>query len=183
MFEKKFKEIIVSDDTHKVTFTLKNYHRVKGHDDTLPYEATLCANGVKVATCFNDGWGGETNVDIILTSKAPLLDTIDSVLKDATLTFEYNGEKHTFPLKLNDIADMLAYDMEIYQEVKKKQKKNIYFMFPDGHIMYAPIDENKKLTLDDFKDNEEKKKQIKELIEYTIKEYNCILLNSNIDFL
>lgn len=38
---------------------LKKFKTVKGHDDTLPYEAEIWADGKLVGYTSNDGWGGD----------------------------------------------------------------------------------------------------------------------------
>jgi hypothetical protein len=39
-------------------WTVQGYKRVAGHDDSTPFQATVCLDGVPMLHASNDGWGG-----------------------------------------------------------------------------------------------------------------------------
>lgn len=45
------------------TVELKGFKTIAGHDDSLPYQASVIVNGIKVGTIHNDGWGGESRIE------------------------------------------------------------------------------------------------------------------------
>lgn len=45
----------------KYTVSLKNFRLIPGHDDSLPYYASVVINGKVVGTIINDGWGGKSD--------------------------------------------------------------------------------------------------------------------------
>ena len=47
----------------RYTVSLKNFRIIPGHDDSLPYHASVVINGEVVGTITNDGWGGQSDFD------------------------------------------------------------------------------------------------------------------------
>lgn len=104
------------------TFTLKNFHRVNGHDDSLPYTATIYVNGKRTFNAFNDGWGGETNFQTIDKAKVNE-QTINDYLSGnkfpwctyANVTIYYN--------RLACVADSLADNADLRKTLSRMKKK------------------------------------------------------------
>lgn len=87
------------------TFSLINFRETMGHDDSLPYEGTLCIDGKPFADCWNDGWGGLTNFSII--DKELYQEALDAVDGETEYVKEYN---YTLHIDLYYVADSLAYN-------------------------------------------------------------------------
>ena len=88
-------------------FTLKNFRINMGYDDSLPFQAILCINGIEMAECYNDGWGGPTNIRPLI-GKRILLDAIDDELKDYMNT---NSKCNlTSKWSIEEIVDTLSYE-------------------------------------------------------------------------
>lgn len=85
-------------------FTLKDFKLQEGHDDSIPYTAILYMNDKPVCKCFNDGWGGITELTALdATSKALMASSVITVGK---CKWSYRGTE--FDLTLDFIADTLA---------------------------------------------------------------------------
>ncbi len=89
----------------KDRYTLKECRLIEGHDDTLPYTAKLCLNGKPVCSCFNDGWGGVTEIKPLDIRSKAILSSM--CLKVGQYKLSCNGTE--FPLDVEFIADTLAY--------------------------------------------------------------------------
>jgi hypothetical protein len=90
-------------------FTLKGFRINMGHDDSLPFQAVLCINGKETAECYNDGWGGPTNIHPLSLEKRESLYAIDALLKNYT----YTDSKYNLTSKwsIEEIVDALSYEM------------------------------------------------------------------------
>ena len=97
-----FVEIIEVGDKHR--FTMRDFRLQEGHDDSLPYVATLCDNGKPLCKCLNDGWGGETDLIPLNVQLGAIMVTI----KKAISAFKWSYKGTTFDLTLDFIADTLA---------------------------------------------------------------------------
>ena len=71
------------------SITLKHLKEVFGHDDSLPFNAEVYVTNKewgltdrKVATAWNDGWGGSTNIGPESKTDQIILDTLNGYLKD-----------------------------------------------------------------------------------------------------
>ena len=84
-------------------FSLINFKEVFGHDDSLPYEGELCLNGTSFMQCWNDGFGGLTEFNIL--NKELYQQALD-IIKDETIYVE----PYSFDVDLYFIADHLAYN-------------------------------------------------------------------------
>jgi len=85
-------------------FTLKDFKLQDGHDDSIPYSATLCVNGKPLCKCVNDGWGGVTEltaIDIAATASMASLN-----INLPKFRWSYRGTE--FGVTLDFIADVLA---------------------------------------------------------------------------
>ena len=92
----------------KLKFTMKDFKRVDGHDDTLPYSAILCVDKKPLAHCYNDGYGGETNIEYINEEVKEIENTITN--------YQWKYGKMKFDLRLDFIADILAQTCDMYVE-------------------------------------------------------------------
>ena len=92
----------------KLKFTMKDFKRVDGHDDTLSYSAILCVDKKPLARCYNDGYGGQTEINYIS-------DDINEVEK-IIAGYQWKYGKMKFDLCLEFIADILAQTCDMYVE-------------------------------------------------------------------
>ena len=103
--------------------SLKNFKKVIGHDDSLPYVANVYVNGERVCTCYNDGWGGETNITQVMNET--LLNEVNKFVKGLPYPkFEWDEDNPMFDtLKMDSIvtiADAIAYNMDCIKRAIKK---------------------------------------------------------------
>lgn len=97
-------EIYSSIKVEKMKFALHNFREVDGHDDTFPYVGDLFCNGSKICHCYNDGWGGETMMEVYNKE-------LFSLAKEKLEKYFWNDErcpKIQIPLTIDFIADTLA---------------------------------------------------------------------------
>lgn len=97
---------------------LANVRENYGHDDSLPYQADIfvydkdnCPKGEcafkRVATIYNDGWGGESNIEPIAAPRtAEYIKVMEE--KAATHTPYWNGQPMKSPYSLSEICDEMA---------------------------------------------------------------------------
>lgn len=83
-----------------LTVVLDNCREIKGHDDSLPYEADVYINGEHCASLFNDGWGGTTTINKVSTSETTKL---FNDLED-----EFGKIKEDF-MEIDFLFDMMVY--------------------------------------------------------------------------
>lgn len=121
------------------TFTMKNYRRIPGHDDSLPFTATLYINGKRSYEALNDGWGGEAFLTSVPTNKTDY-NGINTYLRDNQFLWcEYEG--HTLYYRtLPQIADALADNYDLRKELRKvwKHGKAVAYNAKTGQICSAP---------------------------------------------
>lgn len=91
-------EVIVANGN---AYTLTSFTELVGHDDSLPYQAELRINGCPLGICFNDGWGGMTEI----TAKSPIL---VKRLNDELEECKWGSMGMEMSLTLDFIADILA---------------------------------------------------------------------------
>ena len=107
------------------TFTLKKVVEQVGHDDTLPYAATLYIDNKRVAIVFNDGWGGETQYHQIFNKD--LLEKAEKEIKG--LPYPITPlDVMDIPLTINNvanIADIIAENTISLQLFYKRKKECI----------------------------------------------------------
>lgn len=99
-------ESIICDN---MTFTMRRYLPVNGHDDTLPYQADLYLNGKGFCHCFNDGWGGETQLTPMGRTTSEKIKEVNQRLKD---NYSWKFKNMTFKVTLDFIADTIAWCKE-----------------------------------------------------------------------
>lgn len=88
----------------KNRFTLKDFRKQSGHDDSLPYTAILCMNNKPICRCTNDGWGGLTDTKPINLESEVLMKSIEVNLKN----YKWGYMGGDFVLTIDFIADILA---------------------------------------------------------------------------
>lgn len=88
----------------KNSFTMRDFRKQEGHDDSLPYTGLLCYNGKPICRCTNDGWGGQTEITPLGASEMAILASIKVSLKN----YKWEYHKTIFDLKIDFIADTLA---------------------------------------------------------------------------
>lgn len=97
----------------KNKFTMRDYRPQEGHDDSLPYVGILCNNGKPLCRCFNDGWGGMTELTPIGAAEGAIMKSIANKLGD----YKWSFKDAEFDLDIYFIADTLA----ITENVKLKK--------------------------------------------------------------
>lgn len=85
-------------------YTLRDFKLIEGHDDSLPYSATLCINGKPICKCFNDGCGGDTQLTPINIQSEVIMKSAKVMLSK----FGWISKGIKFQLDLTFIADTLA---------------------------------------------------------------------------
>ena len=131
-------------------FSLRKFSEVKGHDDSLPYVATLYINNKKVCFLHNDGWGGETTIVEIYNTKLfkeveneikglpyPLYPwDNDTLLTDAKITLN----------KIQDITDYIAETIVTLNNIIAKYgKKTSIVALQNNKIIHTEF-KGKELT-------------------------------------
>lgn len=88
----------------KNSFTMRDFRKQEGHDDSLPYTGLLCYNGKPICRCTNDGWGGQTEITPLGASEMAILASVELSLQK----YKWQYGKTIFDLKIDFIADTLA---------------------------------------------------------------------------
>lgn len=110
-FTKKTKDVRDTDimgvtriKCDKMVFTMRMFQDCIGHDDSLPYFAILYVDNVPTYECFNDGWGGETDIKVLDHAKD---EQVAKAIEGKKFYFD-GYKKVTIDLKVWHIADFLA---------------------------------------------------------------------------
>lgn len=161
----------------KFILELKNFREIKGHDDSLPFDGELYCNGVHIAECWNDGWGGDANVKPVIDN-IKLYNEVQSCVNKTNGLFGHSDWYYTLPL----LCDLLAGEHMMYEYVKEAQKNNIIFKNQHGEFVAYNFKKNGKIIpIAELLRTETGVALIKKSIaEHTAK--NEILLNSNIRY-
>ena len=95
-------------------FTMKNFKRIYGHDDSMPYMADLYLGKEHVAQCHNDGWGGDTHIYWVNTFDAERRAEVLQEVRKHKWCFKMPNEKKMYHITLNMsfVADLLSYQAE-----------------------------------------------------------------------
>lgn len=161
----------------KFILELKNFREIKGHDDSLPFEGELYCNGVHIAGCWNDGWGGDANVKPVIGN----LKLYNEVSKIVCAT-KWDCGKFALNYSIPMVCDLLACDNEAYEWVKREQKNHLVFKCPNERLTSFSFQKGgKKIPIAELLRTATGVALIKKSIaEHTAK--NEILLNSNIRY-
>ena len=139
METKNIEKVDVLNTTKKMTLgndviELKALKEIKGHDDSFPYEAILFVNGKKTANVWNDGWGGETNVEPCDGLAVLVL----GVLNDEAKKVKMRQHNEFTYGSIGEICDDLAFNHLLLKDAKKKGLSEkydlIYFNEKEGKI-------------------------------------------------
>lgn len=117
----------------KYEIELRNYKRVMGHDDSLPYQASLYVNGKRVADAFNDGWGGISTIRPTKGNEELVGQVSDYLVEHGK---EFPCEDKYFNLELyydtlDFVCDTLAEHLESRKEIEKWGKKKMVIFDPE----------------------------------------------------
>lgn len=155
---------------------LRKFKRVMGHDDSIPYQGELWANNIHIANCWNDGWGGETNVEPL---NIELFNDVAEVVCKTFGAFGIKTWQYTIPI----LADELASMCEMNKHITAKQKNGLVFKRDDNSLIVVPFKTNKRNVIpiaELLLTN-----QGQTLIKNTIKKYQAqgfTLMNNNITY-
>lgn len=120
MAEKRTPLSITCEVNPFLQIVLMNVRKVFGHDDSLPFNAEVYVrkdNGIltHVANAWNDGWGGETNIDPISKDVQPLL-----------IEAECEVEKHIVPLGQYSFKARLSLVVELMASALLSKKGTFF---------------------------------------------------------
>lgn len=90
-------------------FTLKDFKRQEGHDDSLPYTAIFCVDGKPLCRCVNTGWGEQTEITPLDISCKARMAALSMTLSN----YKWTYADGVFPLTIQFIADTLAIGNDI----------------------------------------------------------------------
>ena len=103
---------------------LMNVCEVFGHDDSLPFNAEVYVrkdNGIltHVANAWNDGWGGETNIDLISKDVQPLLAEVECEVEKFIVPLGQYSFKANLPLVVELMASALLSKKGTFFKIEK----------------------------------------------------------------
>jgi hypothetical protein len=104
--------IKVGGSANGLRFTMMDYQEINGHDDSLPYNATLYLNGKPFCKCMNDGWGGDTLLTPIVSRNE--FEEVKSRLKGYKSVYLWQDLKFVDNVTINSIANHLACTCDVY---------------------------------------------------------------------
>jgi hypothetical protein len=104
--------IKVGGSANGLRFTMMDYQEINGHDDSLPYNATLYLNGKPFCKCMNDGWGGDTLLTPIVSRNE--FEEVKSRLKGYKSVYLWQDLKFVDNVTINSIANHLAITCDVY---------------------------------------------------------------------
>lgn len=113
---------------------LRNYRRNMGHDDSLPYQATLYINGKKVAEVTNDGWGGISNIRTLSDSGTKLYNEFYKFIKGHGKEYPAGEPLHGIQLYYDTtdfICDALAFNADTQKDARRHYKKRMVCYVPE----------------------------------------------------
>ena len=105
------KSIICRIGDH-IELQLDNVREVFGHDDSLPFNAEVyihnpewCNRPTFVGHAWNDGWGGESNLDCDTKNQRELADKLDNYLKE---NYKMKFDKFDLEVRLMELIDYVV---------------------------------------------------------------------------
>lgn len=122
---------------HKVE--LRSFIETMGHDDSLPYQAKIFVDDKQVAIAYNDGWGGETNVQTTKEQAYPVMNEIEKYIRNNKEQFplgEYEGHA-LYHTNLSSICDSLADNCAIRKDIQKHANKRMVIYDPTDKRMFT----------------------------------------------
>lgn len=97
-----------------ITLELRKVVEVRGHDDSLPFNADiyLYINGNKKAEyagyAYNDGWGGESDIVCENEDIKSTIQALDNELRTMKVPYIYNGETTYFSASLDFLIELMV---------------------------------------------------------------------------
>lgn len=97
-----------------LTIELRKVVEVRGHDDSLPFNADiyLYINGSKKAEyagyAYNDGWGGQSDIVCENDDVRPYLKKLAIILTTFKMPYDYRGETTYLPASLDFLIDLMV---------------------------------------------------------------------------
>lgn len=167
--------------------TLRNFKIVTGHDDSLPFNASLYINGQRVCKCFNDGWGGVADCTDFTDKGKALFDAVCAALFGMTFPLTpYPGNTVYISKSIGDICDDLACRMadeiQTQRVVKKHQNKALVFDC-DDRIYWIPLKNSKgaDVYISQAASTVKGRELIKAIVERELAK-GAKFLNTNVDY-
>ena len=117
---------------NKYSIEVKKVREVMGHDDSQPYNAELWVNKKHIADCFNDGWGGETQIDII---DAKMFKEVADVVCATKGAFGEPNWQYDMPTLADELVALVLKE----KYIKKMEKKGLVFDVPNGQTICVPF--------------------------------------------
>lgn len=145
------------------TFELKAFREIAGHDDSLPFTASLYINNKRVATVTNDGWGG----DAVVYPNGKNSALLDIAMK-AVAQYEPDAYWHN----IGALCDLMAseiVDAKMTDKFIKKHPFDLIFR-NERHIVAVPITNKAGLHVDASKVATINSGLIKSIIEKYVKQ-------------
>lgn len=106
---------------------IRSFKEIAGHDDSMPYQAKVYVDGKETAVVYNDGWGGESNVQATKTEAYKVLNELEQYIRDHKEEFfmgEYEGLK-LYHTNLSSICDTLAMNCGYRKDALKYENKKM----------------------------------------------------------
>jgi hypothetical protein len=97
-----------------LTIELRNVIEVRGHDDSIPFNADIYVylNGKKraeyVGYAYNDGWGGESVIECENDNVEPFLKKFEIELRGMSVPYVYGGKTTYLPASLDFFIDLMV---------------------------------------------------------------------------
>jgi hypothetical protein len=97
-----------------ITLELRKVVEVRGHDDSLPFNADIYAyrNGKKkaeyVGYAYNDGWGGQSVIKCENEDIKPTIQALDNELRTMKVPYVYNSKITYLPASLDFLIELMA---------------------------------------------------------------------------
>lgn len=130
----------------KYTIELKQYQRVEGHDDSLPFQGQLWVNKTHIANCWNTGWGEETTIEPL---NHALFEEVAKIVCETKLQYENMVMNYTMPI----LVEELAWECDLYLSIQEHQQNNLVFIL-----------NNMRMKLISFRSKKQEKVDIAELL-------------------
>jgi hypothetical protein len=117
--------------------TLTKVRKVRGHDDSLPFDAILLADGKPVAELFDDGWGGEVQIHWLPDGREnnEVWNAIMELGRNRHLKEhpEEGLEKANEYARLYGLSELagMASDALMLKDMVRLAKKNVLFTIPE----------------------------------------------------
>lgn len=106
---------------------IRSFKETAGHDDSMPYQAKIHVDGKECAVVYNDGWGGESNIQGTKTEAYKVLNELEQHIhshKEEFFMGEYEGHK-LYHSNLASICDTLAMNCGYRKDALKYENKRM----------------------------------------------------------